>query len=273
MWGRAQTKVKEPTVEDRRRLETLVAIMDRLRGEDGCPWDREQTYRSLRGYLLEEAYEALEALDGVEQDAGKALCEELGDLLLQIVFLSRLAKEQGRFTVDDVIEGINDKMIRRHPHIFGSESAENSAEVLDTWERIKRQEKGERRGSLLDGLPAALPALVRAQRLGTKAARVGFDWESADQVVEKVDEELAELKAARTPEHRAEELGDTIFALVQLARKLDIDPEAALEGANRKFRRRFGEVETRLAADGTAIDAAGFERLEHLWREAKRDER
>ena len=264
-------------MEHLEKLETLVEIMDRLREPGGCPWDREQTYRSLRGYLLEEAYEALEALDQVEQDEGAALCEELGDVLLQIVFLSRLAKEQRRFTIDDVVRSITEKMIRRHPHVFGDQAAEDSEQVLEQWEEIKRREKAAKgltaRKSILDGLPAALPALVRAQRLGTKAARVGFDWAGPAEVLAKVDEEWGELREAidaGQPAHTEEELGDVLFCTVMLARKLGIDPEAALQGANRKFGRRFRWIEQQLEAQGVAISDAGIDRLESLWGDAKR---
>ena len=180
-------------MDDAGRLETLVEIMDRLRDPGGCPWDREQTYETLRGYLVEECYEAAAALDA---DDRIGLREELGDLLFQIVFLSRLAKEEGAFTLRDVIQGISEKMIRRHPHIFGDAVAETSEEVLRNWEEIKRKEKGDRGGSALDGIPQGLPALHKAQRLGAKAARVGFDWNSPAQVLTKVREELAELAEA-----------------------------------------------------------------------------
>lgn len=257
------------------RLETLVAILDRLRDPGGCPWDREQTYATLRGYLMEEAYEALDALDRVEEDGGSHLREELGDLLLQIVFLSRLAKEDGRFTIDDVVRGIAEKMIRRHPHVFGEETAEDSDEVLRNWERIKREEKGDAPRSALDGLPAALPALIRAQRLGDRAARVGFDWPDAPAVLDKVREELAELERevdAGRRERAGEELGDLLFSLTMLARKLDVDPEAALAATNRKFRRRFARVEEAARAAGEPLESLGLERLEALWSRAKAEE-
>jgi tetrapyrrole methylase family protein/MazG family protein/ATP diphosphatase len=249
----------------------LVAIMDRLRGPEGCPWDREQDYESLRGYLIEECYEVAEALD---RDDADGLREELGDLLFQIVFLSRLAKEQGAFTVDDVVRGIARKMVRRHPHVFGSESAETSDDVLKHWERIKRQEKSdaEKPASVLDGIPTALPALLKAQRLGAKAARVGFDWERAEQVLDKVDEELSELRrAVRRGDRDAtgEELGDLLFSLVNLARHMTLDPEGALERANAKFRRSFMWIEAELARRGTPVEQADSELLESLWSDAK----
>jgi len=254
----------------------LVAIMDRLRGADGCPWDREQDYGTLRGYLLEECYEVAESLD---RDDASSLCEELGDLLFQIVFLSRIAKEEQSFTIDDVIRGISEKMIRRHPHVFGSETADTSAEVLEKWEAIKRIEKQESgkatdgEPSLLGGIPAALPALLRAERLGTKAARVGFDWEERTQVLHKLDEELRELREAVDQGDREacrEELGDVLFTLAMVARWMKVEPEAALQRANVKFARRFGDVEAELRRRGVSVREAGLPLLEELWQRAKR---
>lgn len=263
-------------MERPRTFDHLVAIMDRLREPGGCPWDREQTYETLRGYLLEEAYEVAEAIDsGVRED----LCEELGDLLFQVVFLSRLAKEEGRFEAGDVIEGIASKMIRRHPHVFGDETARDAGEVLRRWEEIKRGEKGESAGvsgaafsSILDGVPRALPALLKAQRLGSKAARVGFDWPDAPAVLRKIDEETAELREAVASSDRdrtREEIGDLLFSIVMLARRLDVDPEGALESANRKFRSRFARVEHALRAQGVMLEDAGIAVLDRLWDEAK----
>lgn len=256
-----------------RTFEALVAIMDRLRDPGGCPWDREQTYATLRGFLLEEAYEVAEAIDDGDPEH---LREELGDLLFQVVFLSRLAREEGRFDASDVIEGIATKMIRRHPHVFAEETAEDAEEVLRKWEEIKKKEKADAgkaaRESVLDGLPRALPALVKAQRLGDKAARVGFDWPGPVEVLEKIDEEARELRAAVGAGDAAnaeEELGDLLFAAAMLGRKLGVDPEAALERANAKFRRRFGEVERALRDEGVPIDRAGLDRMERLWQEAK----
>lgn len=261
-------------MQDARKFETLVAIMERLRGPDGCPWDREQSYESLRSYLIEETFEVADALDRGDRED---LREELGDLLLQVVFLSQLAREEGAFTVEDVCRGINDKMIRRHPHVFGDEEAADAAEVLEHWERIKRDEKAARGGddgsSVLDGIPKTLPALLKAHRLGTKAARVGFDWKRADDVVGKVDEELGELREAVSRGDTAaarEELGDLLFSLAMLARKLDLDPEGALEATNRKFARRFRWIEDRLRERGERLEEVGLERLEALWRAAKR---
>ncbi len=259
-------------MNDHERFGKLVEIMDELRDPGGCPWDREQDWESLRGYLLEECHEALEALDTGDREG---LCEELGDLLLQIVFLSRLAQEEGAFTARDVVRGIVEKMIRRHPHVFGGERVADSDEVLRNWERIKEQEKaerGEHRRGVLDGLPPGLPALVRAQRLGEKAARVGFDWTEPGQVLAKIREELQELQTAVDADDRRaarEEVGDLLFATAMLARKLNHDPEAALASANRKFMRRFRAIESRVAASDASMASLGLQRLEELWDEVK----
>jgi len=259
-------------MNDHERFGKLVEIMDELRDPGGCPWDREQDWESLRGYLLEECHEALEALDTGDREG---LCEELGDLLLQIVFLSRLAQEEGAFTARDVVRGIVEKMIRRHPHVFGGERVADSDEVLRNWERIKEQEKaerGEHRRGVLDGLPPGLPALVRAQRLGEKAARVGFDWTEPGQVLAKIREELQELQTAVDADDRRaarEEVGDLLFATAMLARKLNHDPEAALASANRQFMRRFQAIESRVAASDASMGSLGLQRLEELWDEVK----
>jgi len=258
------------------RFETLVGILDRLREPGGCPWDREQTWNTLRGYLLEECYEVVDALDRAD---APALCEELGDLLLQIVFLSRLAAEREQFQARDVVRGIAEKMIRRHPHVFGSDVAETSADVLRRWEEIKRTEKGPSRDgaprSALDGIPSGLPALPKAHRLGTKAARVGFDWPTREDVLGKIDEELGEVRRALSGgdlESIRDEVGDLLFSMVMLARKLDVDPEAALERTNRKFVRRFAAVEQTLARDGLDAHGAGLATLDRLWNEVKERE-
>jgi MazG family protein len=254
-------------VNDLERFENLVEIMDRLREPQGCPWDREQDYDSLRSYLLEECYEVADAIDR-QDHAG--LCEELGDLLFQIVFLSRIAKEEDRFTVTDVIRGIAKKMIRRHPHVFGSEKADTPAEVLKNWEEIKRGEK--EISSVLDGVPRALPALLKAQRLGTKAARVGFDWTKPSEVLEKIDEELQELReavAAGDADEAKGEIGDLLFSIVMLARHMGIDPEGALEKTNLKFTSRFSWIESKLEQSGESVEDFDLERLEELWGEAK----
>lgn len=260
------------------RFEHLVGIMDRLRDpEHGCPWDLEQDYGTLRGYLIEECHEVAEAIDHEDRPG---LREELGDLLFQIVFLSRLAKEEGAFTAADVVRGIAEKMVRRHPHVFGDQSARTAEEVLRNWEEIKREEKRDKgqteARSVLAGIPRSLPALLKAQRLGTKAARVGFDWPDDAGVLAKIDEELGELRGAVESGDRdalGEELGDLLFALVMLARRRDVDPEQALERANRKFTERFGRVEDELRRRGVPVESAGLELLDRIWGEVKRDER
>ena len=259
---------------DRRSFEDLVAIMDRLRDPGGCPWDREQTYATLRGYLVEECYEAVDAID---RDDREGLREELGDLLLQVVFLSRLAREEGAFDTGDVVEGIAAKLVRRHPHVFGDERASSSGEVLKRWEEIKREEKkaGGREpadASVLAGIPRSLPALVKAQRLGTKAGRVGFDWPSDEDVVRKLEEEAGELRRALASGDRdqlLDEIGDALFTVTMLARRLEVDADAALAHANAKFERRFRYVEERLRERGVAVSDAPLDLMESLWEEAK----
>ena len=259
-------------------FEDLVAIMDRLREPGGCPWDREQTYGSLRGYLLEECYEVVDALDREEPGS---LREELGDLLFQIVFLARLAAEEGAFTASDVVRGIGEKMLRRHPHVFGDARAETTGEVLRRWEEIKREEKeGAKESgggrSVLSGVPLSLPALLKAQRLSTKAARVGFDWPDDRGVLDKIDEEAGELRRAvelGDPEPIREELGDLLFAAANLGRRLGIDPEEALDRANRKFAARFHEVEAELERRGIPVHDAGLARMDRIWEDVKRRSR
>jgi len=267
-----QVKQGVSAMDELDRFDSLVSIMDRLRDPGGCPWDRQQTYETLRGYLIEECYEVAEAID--LRDA-RALCEELGDLLFQIVFLARLGKEDGGFDARDVVSGIARKMIRRHPHVFGDETAESAEEVLRNWEAIKRREKPDsetRSGSVLDGIPRALPALLKAQRLGTKAARIGFDWDRPEAVLDKIGEELGELRQALERQDRSavgEEVGDLLFSAVMLARKCEVDAEAALEGTNRKFTRRFRWIEEQLRLEGLSPDQVEVERLERLWGRSK----
>lgn len=260
-------------METREDFEGLLAIMDTLREPGGCPWDREQSYATLRNYLLEECYEVVEALDDEDPHA---LREELGDLLFQIVFLSRLAKEEGHFTAHEVVRGISEKMVRRHPHVFGSERADTSAQVLRNWEEIKRRERegapGAAGPSVLAGIPRSLPALLKAQRLGTKAARVGFDWGRDADVLDKVEEEIEEMRRALEagePGAIREELGDVLFSLVMLGRRLGVDAEEALERTNRKFQTRFEEIERELSTRGVKVEEAGFELLDQLWEESK----
>ncbi len=246
----------------------LVEIMARLRR--GCPWDREQTHRSLLPYLIEETYEVVDAVEG----AGDAeLCEELGDLLLQIVFHAQLATERGRFSVADVIDELANKMIRRHPHVFGDQAVSSVAEVWANWDQLKAQERtGQSRASRLDGIPKGLGALQRGQKMQEKAGRVGFDWPTVDGIREKLAEELAELEAARRDGDDArvrEEIGDVFFTVVNFARALGVDAESSLRGANDKFYRRFTYMERRAALQGRSLGDMTLDELEELWQLAK----
>ncbi|HKW63988.1 MAG TPA: nucleoside triphosphate pyrophosphohydrolase [Candidatus Acidoferrum sp.] len=262
-------------------FERLVAVQARLRAPKGCPWDREQTHQTLRTYLLEEAYEVLEALDA-GNDAKFA--EEMGDLLLQVVFHSQIASEEGRFTVADVIRKIHDKMIRRHPHVFGETSAKDSKEVLRNWEQIKAQERraskekeegggdAKRSPSLLDGVSRALPATLEGFQLTRKASRIGFDWDNANGVIDKMREETAELEIALNDKDQRtieEEMGDFLFAAVNLARFLHVDPEIALKKANAKFSRRFRVMEAKAHESGREFKDLTREEMEALWEAAK----
>lgn len=264
----------------------LVELMARLRSPEGCPWDREQTYASLAPMLLEEAYEAFESVEAAREGRPEELRDELGDLLFQIVFYAQVARERGEFTIDDVTEAIHAKMVRRHPHVFGAETASDAAEVLRNWEAIKAAEKraagkdrAEEDASLLDGISAKAPALMEAHQLATKAARVGFDWQRLEDIFDKLHEEIEELRAAirersseATEEEETrvrEEVGDVLFAVCNIARHLQVEPEAALKVTNRKFRRRFRHVERGLEAQERALDEATLDEMEALWQEAK----
>lgn len=255
----------------------LRAIIARLRNPDGgCPWDLEQTFESIAPHTLEEAYEVV---DAIERGDRAALGDELGDLLLQVVFHSQIAEEEGSFTFDDVAEGVCAKMIRRHPHIFGDAVIDGAAGHTAVWESLKAAEraaKGET--SVLDGVALALPAASRALKLQNRAARVGFDWPNAQEVLAKIDEELAEVRAeieVPVPIHdRVEdEIGDLMFVAVNLARKTGVDPEKALKRANQKFERRFRRIETLLAAEGRTPGQSTLDEMENLWQQAKREER
>lgn len=250
-------------------FENLVMIMRRLRGPGGCPWDAEQTHESLTRYLLEEAYEVIEAID---ERSAEHLKEELGDLLLQPVFHAAIAEETGSFTIDDVIENLNDKLIRRHPHVFGDMLITDSAAQIENWEQIKKAEKGTRRTSALSGVPAHLPALLKAQKITEKASRVGFDWEHVDQVVAKVMEELHEFEEAMAGgdnERMEAELGDLLFAIVNLGRFLSINPEEALRKTINRFQQRFRHVEESLHDQGRLMNSTPLEEMDRLWEEAK----
>lgn len=248
----------------------LVQIMARLRAEDGCPWDREQDHQSLKPYLLEEAYELIEAVDS--GDAAK-LCEELGDLLLQIVFHAQIAAERGQFDIADVCRGINRKLLNRHPHVFGSVQVQGSAEVVDNWERIKRAEPLNRgRSSILDGIPRTLPALQKAAKVQRRVARVGFDWHDYRGPADKVREELAEVEQmAEAGEKSAlvSEIGDLLFAVVNLARSLDVDSEDALRRAVTRFGERFRLMERKAEDEGVDIPALSLQELDEMWEAAK----
>jgi tetrapyrrole methylase family protein / MazG family protein len=260
----------------------LVALQARLRGRGGCPWDAEQTHESLRKFLIEETYEVLDAMDSGD---AKKLSSELGDLLLQVVFHSILGEEVGRFTIDDVIESVHAKMLRRHPHVFGDARAKTSADVLKNWEQLKaaeRAESGESRNasaevqgsSLLDGVPRSLPALLEAYQLTRRASHVGFDWQNVDGIFAKLDEEKRELETLITqqgtaPQALEEEVGDLLFVGVNIARFLGVDPEIALKKANRKFAQRFRWMETTAAREGKRFADIPRERMEELWNEAK----
>ncbi|MFQ5989048.1 MAG: nucleoside triphosphate pyrophosphohydrolase [Candidatus Methylomirabilales bacterium] len=250
-------------------FERLVQIMATLRAPGGCPWDREQTRESLKAFLIEEAYEVLEALD---QGGKEKLQEELGDLLLQIVFHAQVAAELGEFTVDEVLEDVTDKLVRRHPHVFGESRAETAVEVLSNWEKLKQAERGGAiQASALSGVPKTLPALLRAQRLQDKASRVGFDWGETSEVLQKVEEELNELKAAmgKKSETIEAELGDLLFSLVNLARFLNLNAEEALRKTIEKFTRRFRHIESVIAEQGKSLAESNLEEMDMLWREAK----
>jgi MazG family protein len=251
-------------------FDELKQLMDRLREPGGCPWDREQTLPALRGTVLEEAYEVVEAIDSGDHDH---LCEELGDLLLQVLFISRIESEEGRFDVDAVIRQVHAKLVRRHPHVFGEVEASTSGEVLRQWEQIKLEEDRDRR--VLDGVPRGMPALLRANRLSAKAAHVGFDWERDEDVMAKLREEVEEflVEEQRGSRDRMEqEMGDLLFVIANLARRWGIDPEAALQGSNDRFVRRFGHIEARVRASGRELRETTLGELEAFWQEAKRQE-
>jgi MazG family protein len=258
----------------------LVRIIDRLRSPGGCPWDREQTHESLKPMMIEEAYEAVEAIDLGDDEE---LVGELGDLLLQVVFHSRIAIEESRFAITDVIRRVTEKMVRRHPHVFGEDTAETADDVLRSWEAIKAAEiaakgKSTEQGSMLDSVSRSLPAVMEAFQMTTKVSRVGFDWPDVSSVIQKLEEEAEELKAAvaaANPSHAevSEEVGDLLFAVVNVARLVGVDPESSLKAANRKFRRRFKHIENRLQEQGRKPADSTLGEMDALWDEAKQIER
>jgi tetrapyrrole methylase family protein/MazG family protein len=258
---------------DQTMFEQLIAIMKRLRGPGGCPWDAEQTHESLTRYLLEETYEVIEA---IEAKSSEHIKEELGDLLLQPVFHAAIAEEAGTFTMNDIITTLCDKLVRRHPHVFGDLQIADSAAQIENWEQIKKTEKGTERASALSGVPPHLPALLKAQKITEKASRVGFDWEHVDQVMAKVLEELHEFEeamAAGDNEHMEAELGDLLFAIVNLGRFLSINPEDALRKTITRFQSRFQYVEDSLHGRGQQMNVTPLAEMDRLWEEAKQQER
>ena len=260
-------------------IDKLVALVAQLRGENGCPWDREQTRETLKPMLIEEAFETLDALDS---DDPSDLKEELGDLLFQVVFHAQIAREKGEFDLGDVIDRSHEKMTRRHPHIFGEANLKTSEDVLKNWEDIKAAEKGikspsrpDSERSLLDGIPKKMPSFYRAYQMTAKAARVGFDWQRLEDIFDKLNEEAEELKTAvssRDMDQVAGEIGDLLFVAVNIARKLDVDPETALERSNRKFERRFRFIETTVKRQGRELKDVSLAEMDDLWNEAKKED-
>lgn len=261
------------------KFDELVAVMDRLRAPGGCPWDREQTYASLSQYLLEEAYETFDAIHEADTTGDITnLKEELGDLLLQVVFHATIGKERGEFDIDEVAGGVSQKLILRHPHVFGDAKLERAEDVLDNWDTLKANERKasgkeeKKKDSILDEVPVHFPALLEGLKISKKAAKVGFDWENTNQIFDKLAEEVEELKEAidtRDVGEVAEEIGDLLFVVVNLARKLDIEPETALKKTNRKFRSRFKFIEEKLKERGRALEDSSLEEMDSLWNQAK----
>lgn len=260
-------------------FDELVSVMARLRAPGGCPWDREQTYASLSQYLLEEAYETFDAIHEADQTGDTAnLREELGDLLLQVVFHSTIGAEMGDFTIDEVADGVTQKLILRHPHVFGDAKLERAEDVLDNWDKLKADERKasgkveKKKESILDEVPIHFPGLLEGLKLTKKAAKVGFDWPDTDQIFAKLHEEINELKEAidgRDAGEIGEELGDLLFVVVNLARRLDVEPETALKTTNRKFRCRFKFIEDELKRSGSSLEEADLAELDALWNKSK----
>jgi len=260
-------------------FDDLVAVMARLRAPGGCPWDAEQTHRTLGQYLLEEAYEAFDAIQEADATGDTTnLREELGDVLLQVVFHSEIAAERGDFTVDDVAAGVAEKLIRRHPHVFGELEITTADEVLDNWDKLKEHERAtngkpkKTQESLLDDVPVHFPALLEGLKLTKKAAKVGFDWDDTEQIFAKLDEEVRELRDAIISGQKAEmaeEIGDLLFVVQNLARRLEVEPETALKETNRKFRKRFGFIERCLKSEGRDLESATLAEMDSYWNESK----
>lgn len=260
-----------PQLGEGTSFESFAEIVAHLRAPNGCPWDREQTHASLRKHLLEESYEAISAIDSGDFTHMR---EEFGDLLLQIVLQAQIASEAGQFNVNEVIRGIHTKIVRRHPHVFGDLKLDGVEEVLENWEKLKEQERGKRKDGkgLLDGVPVAMPALSQAQEYQDRAARVGFDWHEIDGVLDKVKEEIEEIKHAETDFELASEIGDLFFALVNVARWKKVDAESVLRATNAKFKKRFADVEQGAKRQGRSLSELSLEEMESLWQEAKKND-
>ena len=257
----------------RRTFEELVQLMTRLRGPDGCPWDRKQTLPDLKPYVIEEAYEVVDAID---RDERPALREEVGDLILEAVFIAEITREEGSFDIYDSITAIHDKLVRRHPHVFGDVVAGDAEQVLVNWEKLKSDERKAENKSVLSGVPQSLPALLKASRLTEKASRVGFDWRRTSDVFDKLDEEMAELREAVDSGEIAkvhEEIGDLLFTIANIARKVNVNAEEALQSTNRKFMSRFEAMESRVHERGQNLDQLTLEEMDALWDDAKAAER
>lgn len=253
------------------KFEQLVAIMARLRAPNGCPWDREQSFDTIKKYTVEETYEVLDAIDRRDWSD---LCEELGDFILQAVFYAQMATEENTFSIGDVLDGINAKLVRRHPHIFGQHTADTPGEVLKVWDAIKSEEKSKKGAKagptgVLDAVPRSQPALVEAQQISSKAAKTGFDWNNREEVLAKLQEEIAEFREATSAAEMENEIGDLFFTVVNLARFAKVDPEQSLRATNAKFRKRFAHVERRLAEQGKTLGESTVSEMEALWQEAK----
>jgi MazG family protein len=257
----------------KRSFDDLVRLMTTLRGPSGCPWDRKQSLPDLKPYVVEEAYEVVDAID---RDDRGALVEEIGDFLLQAVFITEITREEGTFDIYDSITAIHDKLVRRHPHVFGDVEAKDAEQVLVNWEKLKSDERKAENKGVLSGVPQSMPALLRAGRLTEKAGRVGFDWRRTQDVFDKLDEEIGELHEAIESGDKSkvhEELGDLLFTIANIARKLEVNAEEALQSANRKFTRRFESMESRVHGSGRNLDQLTLEEMDALWDEAKAAER
>lgn len=263
----------ESRAMSRRSFDDLVRLMTTLRGPDGCPWDRKQTLPDLKPYVIEEAYEVVDAID---RDDRAALLEEIGDFLLEAVFITEITREEGTFDVYDSITAIHDKLVRRHPHVFGDVEAGDAEQVLVNWEKLKNEERKAENKSVLSGVPQSLPALLKASRLTEKAARVGFDWRRTDDVFDKLDEEIGELReavASGDTTHMQEEIGDLLFTIANIARKVNVNAEEALQSANRKFTSRFESMERVVRGREQNLDQLTLEEMDALWDDAKAAER